>query len=147
MYFTEGGFQSGPAVFPTTAAVSAAETAELKESYGEVNGADIRQLHVWFKNIYHGYYSIRFVRDQINALFSYRFTACCATDGSVGVDVIQTAAIRADEIWSGWPATMDIYEPEDHGRKIKVVKCMMVASLRRKKTSWSWNAILPGRHW
>ncbi|MGI6326045.1 MAG: MmgE/PrpD family protein [Saccharofermentanales bacterium] len=128
VYFTEGGFKYSPGGIPTTAAVFCGRKLHrmLKEAYGEVNGADIRRIRVFgSKNIYHGYYSNPFVlRDQINALFSYRFTACCATlNGSVGVDVIQTAAIRADEdlVRLAESATMDIYEPEDHGRKIKVV--------------------------
>ena len=132
VYFTEGGFKYGPGGIPTTAAAFCGKKLHqmLKEAYGTVDGAAIRQIRVFgAKNIYHGYYSNPFVlRDQINALFSYRFAASCATlNGKVGVDTVQTAAIRADEhlVRLAESATMDIYEPEDGGRKMKVVAEMV----------------------
>lgn len=128
VYFTECGFKYGPGGIPTTAAAFCGKKLHqmLKDTYGVVDGAAIRQIHVFgAKNIYHGYYSDPFVmRDQINALFSYRFAACCAAlNGTVGVDMVQTAAICANEdlVRLAESATMEIYEPENGGRMMKVV--------------------------
>lgn len=127
-YYTEGGFKYGPGGIPTTAAAfcGAKLHRQLKEAYGTVDGSAIRQVRVLgAKNIYHGYYSNPFVlRDQINALFSYRFAASCALlNGKLGVDTVQTAAIRANAelVRLAEEATMDIYEPENGGRMMKVV--------------------------
>lgn len=128
MYYTEGGFKYGPGGIPTTAAAfcGAKLHSSLKEAYGAVDGSAILQVRVYgAKNIYHGYYSNPFVlRDQINALFCYRFAACCALlNGKFGVGAVQTAAIRSNPelIRLAEEATMDIYEPENGGRMMKVV--------------------------
>ena len=127
-YFTEVGFKYSPGGIPMTAAAFAA--AKLREMIlqadGEVRGENIRQVRVFgSKNIYHGYYSNPFaLRDQINALFSYRFAACCALlYGRVGVDRVQTGAIRGDAqlLRLAENATMDVYEPENGAPMMKVV--------------------------
>lgn len=130
VYFTEGGFKYGPGGIPTTAAQFCGKRLhqQLREEYGKVDGAAIRRVRVLgAKNIYHSYYSEPFVlRDQINALFCYRFAACCALlNGSVGVDAVQTSALRANPelVRLAEEATMEFYEPD--APRIKVVVEML----------------------
>ena len=128
VYFTEVGFKYGPGGIPTTAAAFCGKKLhqQLAEAYGKVAAEDVQVVHIYgAKNIYHGYYSNPFVlRDQINALFSYHFAACCAlVNGGLSVDKVQTAAILADPelIRLAETATMEIYEPAGGIPMMKVV--------------------------
>ena len=128
VYFTEVGFKYGPGGIPTTAAAFCGKKLHrmLCEAYGKVTAEDIKVVHIYgAKNIYHGYYSNPFVlRDQINALFSYHFAACCAlVNGALSVDKVQTSAILADPelIRLAETATMEIYEPAGGMPMMKVV--------------------------
>ena len=130
-YFTERGFKLGPGGIPTTAAAFCGVRLREKliEEYGALVPEDIVSVRVYgSKNIYHGYYSNPFrLRDQVNALFSYRFSACCALlHGKVTVGAVQTSAINADSelVRLAEGATMDMYEPASGGKKMKVSAVM-----------------------
>ena len=127
VYYTECGFKLSPGGIPTAAAVACGRKLRnaIIEARGSVNSEDITRIHVYgAKNIYHGYYSEPFSRrDQINALFSYRFSACSALlYGNVSVRHVQTTAIQADNelLRLAENAEMSIYEPVSGGRKMKV---------------------------
>jgi hypothetical protein len=127
VYFTECGFKRGPGGIPTTAAAMCGAKLHdlLVAQYGALVPEEIIGVHVYgSKDIYHGYYSNPFrLRDQVNALFSYGFSACCGLlHGKVGVGTVQTSAINADPelLRLAEGATMEIYEPVSGGKKMKV---------------------------
>jgi 2-methylcitrate dehydratase PrpD len=131
VYFTECGFKRGPGGIPTTAAaLCGIKLHELLVAQdGAIVAEEIVAVHVYgSKDIYHGYYSNPFrLRDQVNALFSYGFSACCGLlNGKVTVATVQTSAINADPelVRLAESATMDIYEPASGGKKIKVTVAM-----------------------
>ena len=115
-YITESAFKRGPGGIPTTAAAFAgAKVREaIIEKYGSFQPEKIRQVHVYApESMSRNYYDNPFkLRNQVNALFSYQFAACCALlNGKVSVKLVQTAAIN-DDPWlvpltEG--STMDVY--------------------------------------
>jgi hypothetical protein len=131
VYFTECGFKRGPGGIPTTAAALCGMKLHelLVARDGAIVPKDIAHVHVYgSRDIYRGYYSNPFrLRDQVNALFSYGFSACCGLlNGKVTVATVQTSAINADPelVRLAETATMDVYEPSSGGKKIKVTVTM-----------------------
>jgi len=126
VYYTETAFKLSPGGIPMTAIVQAGKRLYemVLSAYGRVCPEDIRQVRVYgAENVYHGYYSNPFVRrDQINALFAYRFAAVCALiHHGISVRHVQTDYIRehAELVRLSEEATMEIYQPADGRPKMK----------------------------
>jgi 2-methylcitrate dehydratase PrpD len=114
-YITESAFKRGPGGIPTTsAAFAGAKVREaIIEKYGTFQPEKIRQVHVYAPGaMARNYYDNPFkLRNQINALFSYQFAACCALlNGRVSVERVQTAAIQSDPwlVMLAEGSTMDV---------------------------------------
>ena len=128
VYYTETAFKLSPGGIPMTAIVQAGRKLHerLKHVYGTVSPDKIKAIHVYgAENVYHGYYSNPFVRrNQINALFAYRFAAVCAIlYGGIKVSQVQTEYINAhaELLRLAEEATMDVYRPADGHPKMKAV--------------------------
>ena len=126
VYYTETAFKLSPGGIPMTAIVRIGKKLHemVLSAYGRVAPEDIREVRVYgAKNIYHGYYSNPFVhRDQINALFAYRFAVVCALlNHGISVRHVQTDYIRAHEelVRLSEEATMEIYQPADGFPRMK----------------------------
>lgn len=126
-YYTETRFKKGPGGIPTTAAGDCGRRLHwrLEEKYGAFDPDSIRAVHVSrTSNMRRNYYDEPFVlRDHTNALFSYRFAACCALLlGERRVDAVQTEAIRANRRLTklAESATMDVFDSPDGQQWIRV---------------------------
>ena len=127
VYYTETAFKLTPGGIPMTGVVAAGKKLYelILEACGRVDAGDIKSVHVYSSEaVYHGYYSNPFVlRNQINALFAYRFAAVCAMlYNGIPVTHVQTDFINAQPqlLRLSEEATMDVYQPEDGQPKMKV---------------------------
>ena len=126
VYYTETAFKLAPGGIPMTAIVKAGRKLHeiLVKEYGKVPAEDIKAVRVYgAETVYHGYYSNPFIhRNQINALFAYRFAAVCSllNDG-IRISQVQTDYINENEqlLRLSEEATMDIYKPADGHPKMK----------------------------
>ncbi len=130
VYFTEESFKVFPGGIPNTPATIAAQKvrAMFTDRY---NVSDIKQVEVERSELTnYNYYSDPFTYpNQINALFAYRFQACCALYyGTVKVEYVQTKSIleHPDLIELAQNATMGVYkikegEPRIPGMRVRVI--------------------------
>ena len=131
VYYTETAFKLSPGGIPMTAIVQAGKKLHemVQSAYGRVCPEEIREVRVYgAENVYHGYYSNPFVhRNQINALFAYRFAVVCALlYHGISVRHVQTDYIRehAELVRLAEEASMEIYQPADGYPKMKAVVIM-----------------------
>jgi 2-methylcitrate dehydratase PrpD len=102
-YYTEGSFKRFPGGIPMTAVAmcGAALHDEITKEYGEFRGENIHRVCVYQpKGMPWNYYNEPFkLRNHINALFSYRFAACCALlNGTIKIRHVQTSSILEDPV-------------------------------------------------
>lgn len=127
-YYTEIAFKVSPGGIPMTAMTYIGKDlyAQINAKYGKVEAADMKAVHVYgARNAYHGYYSNPFtLKNQVNALFAYRFAATAAIlyDG-IKIKYMQTDYINEhpDLMRLAEEATMDIFDPEDGVARMRVV--------------------------
>lgn len=128
VFYTEESFKRCPGGIPTTSAANCGKDlrAQIIAADGAFDASKVAKVHVYRSNqVRFNYYSNPFVlRNHINALFSFQFAACCAMyHGAVGVDHVQTDAIRANpELYRlTEESTMDVYEDPQGRPMLKVV--------------------------
>ncbi|NLN06679.1 MAG: MmgE/PrpD family protein [Firmicutes bacterium] len=129
VYFTEYCFKRFPGGLPTTAVAQcgAAIHERIIAEDGVLDPEKIRNVHVYRSNSMrkNSYYNNPFkLRNHTNALFSYRFSACCAlVHGTISVRHVQTPAIQANPLLVELAenATMNTFDCEPGKMMVKVV--------------------------
>ncbi len=126
-FYIEESFKRYPGGIPTTAAANAGKDVrdQIISCYGKLDPSKIRKVHVSRSSkVRYNYYSEPFVlRNHINALFCFQFSACCALlYGDVGVKNVQTDAINADRelVRLAEESTFDVFNADTPLLKVVV---------------------------
>lgn len=136
IWYTEESFKRGPGGIPTTAATKCGREVreQIFAARGVIDPEEIRRVRVFrSENMRFNYYSNPFRRrNQVNALFSFQFAACCALlHGIVQVDLVQTPSIQSDPhlIRLAEESTMEVFCCEPGCSKMKVMVEMKDGSI------------------